>query len=224
MRFSNPNKFEKMRRLEGMRESEDIWDTETFDDIKQRIEQFPPNTKELLFEEELTAEAKRCLEKTRIFCNELSEDFKQTFLALLEQYKQDRRQISQKILDYLLEKDFILPGFTIAGKEQTQTLLAEYEFYAEIDKKNLLLVFQLPKPLAQFWWKGGAESWGDRSLDIKDNAIEWGHFYRELMPVVWETQGRHENENGLDFFRLNAVGEHDPKKYYYMWEMSEWGD
>jgi len=86
----------------------------------------------------------------------------------------------------------------------------------------LLLVFQLPKPLAQFWWKGGADSWGNLAEDINDTAIEWGHFYRELMPVVWETQGRHENESGLYFQRVNDIGEHDPKKYYYIWEISEW--
>jgi len=222
MKFSNPNQFEKMRRLEGMKNPEDIWDIETFDDIKQRIEQFSPNTTELLSEEELTAETKRCLEKTRTFCNELSDDFKQTFLSLLEQYRRERRQISQKIVDYLLEKNFVLPNFTIANRKQAEVLLEEYELGGEINEQNLLLVFQLPKPLAQFWWKGGADSWGNMSVDIKDQAIEWGHFYRELMPVIWETQGRHENESGLDFYRMNSVGEHDPKKYYYIWEMSEW--
>jgi hypothetical protein len=221
MKFSNPNQFERMRRLEGLKNPEDIWDIETFDDIKQTIEQLSPNTKELVSEEELTVEMKRCLEKTRTFCGELTEDFKQTFLSLLDQYRKERRQISQKIVDYLLEKNFVLPNFTIASREQAEALLEEYGLGGNINEKNLLLVFQLPKPLANFWWKGGANSWGDLALDIKDTAIEWGHFYRELMPVVWETQGRHENESGLDFQRVNGVGEHDPKKYYYIWEMSE---
>lgn len=222
MRFTNPNQFERMRRLEGFKNPEDIWDIETFDDIKQRIEQLSPNIKELVSEEELTIEMKRCLEKTRTFCNELSEDFKQTFLSLLDQYRKERRQISQKIVDYLLEKNFVLPNFTIANKEQAQALLEEYGLSGEVNEQNLLLVFQLPKPLAQFWWKGGADSWGDLAEDINDTAIEWGHFYRELMPVVWEEQGRHENESGLDFQRVNGVGEHNPKKYYYIWKMSEW--
>ena len=222
MKFSNPNQFEKIRRLEGLKNPEDIWDIETFDDIRQRIEKLPPNTKELVHEEELTVEMKRCLEKTRSFCSEVSEDFKQTFLSLLDQYRKERRQISQKIVDHLLEKNFVLPNFTIASREQAEALLEEYGLSEEINEQNLLLVFQLPKPLAQFWWKGGADSWGDLAEDINDTAIEWGHFYRELMPVVWETQGRHENENGLDFYRFNGIGEHDPKKYYYVWEISEW--
>lgn len=222
MKFSNPNQFKKIRRLEGFNNPEDIWDIETFDYIKKTIEQRSPNIKELLYEEELSAKTKRCLEKTRTFCNELSENFKQTFLSLLEQYRQEKRQIPQTIVDYLLEKKFVLPNFTIASREQAKGLLEEYEISGEIKEQNLLLVFQLPKPLAQFWWKGGADSWGDLSVDIKDTAIEWGHFYRELMPVIWEMQGHHENENGLDFQRVNAIGEHDPKKYYYIWEISDW--
>ncbi len=222
MRFTDPNKFERIRRSEGLNHPEDIWDIETFDDIRQRIKQLSPNIKELVSEEELNVEMKKCLKKTRTFCSELSEDFRQTFLSLLEQYRQGRRHISQKIVDYLLEKNFVLPNFTIARSEQAQILLEEYELDGEINEQNLLLVFQLPKPLAQFWWKGGSDSWGDLAEDVKDTVIEWGHFYRELMPVVWGTQGRHENENGLNFYRFNGAGEHDPKKYYYIWKISEW--
>ena len=222
MRFTNPNQFEKMRRLEGFRNPEDIWDIKTYDGIKNEIEKTPSNIREFVQEHELDSETKRCLEKTRTFCSELSEEFKQTFLSLLEQYRNERRQISQKIVDYLLEKKFDLPNFTIAYGEKVQELLEEYGLDIETNGQNLLLVFQLPKPLSQFWWKGGADSWGDLSEDVQDTVIEWGHFYRELMLVVWEEQGRHENESGLDFQRVNGVCEHDPKKYYYIWEISEW--
>ncbi|MBL7057984.1 hypothetical protein ISS03_01485 [Patescibacteria group bacterium] len=214
--------MKKIRRLEGFKNPEDIWDLETYDEIKSKIEKVSPNVREFVQEHELDSETKRCLDKTRAFCSELSEEFRQVFLSLLEQYRNERRQISQKIIDYLLEKKFDLPNFTIAHGEKVQELLKEYDLDVEVNGQNLLLVFQLPKPLAQFWWKGGADSWGDMSEDVEDDIIEWGHFYRELMPVVWEEQGRYENENGLDFSRVNGVGEHDPKKYYYIWEMSEW--
>ena len=222
MRFTNPNQFEKMRRLEGFKNPEDIWDLETYDEVKSEIEKTSPNVTEFIQEQELDDETKRCLDKTRVFCSELSEEFRQTFLSLLEQYRNERRQVSQKIVDYLLEKNFDLPSFTIAHGEKVHELLKEYGLNTETNGQNLLLVFQLPKPLSQFWWKGGSDSWGDLSEDVQDTVIEWGHFYRELMPIVWEEQGRHENENGLDFNRVNGVGEHDPKKYYYIWKMSEW--
>lgn len=222
MRFTNPNQFEKIRRLEGLRNYKDIWDIETCDKIKSEINTTTPNVKEFAQEHGLDDETKRHLDKTRKFCSELSEEFKQTFLSLLEQYQNERRQIPQKIVDYLLEKNFDLPNFIIAHGEKVQELLEEYGLYIETNDQTLLLVFQLPKPLSQFWWKGGADSWGTLSEDVQNTVIEWGHFYRELMSVVWQEQGRHENENGLGFQRVNKVGEHDPKKYYYVWKMSEW--
>jgi len=222
MEFVNPNQFEKMRRLEGFRSHEDIWDDEVFNGIKSEIEKVPANIREFVDEYELDADTKRCLYKTRIFCTSLSENFRQTFLTLLEHYRSERREISQKIVDFLLEKNFDLPNFTIARGEKTQELLEEYGFNSKINSQNLLLVFQLPKPLAQFWWKGGADSWGSMAEDTQDQVIEWGHFYRELMAVVWEEQGRSENEAGLNFKRINSIGEHNPKKYYYIWKISEW--
>lgn len=40
------------------------------------------------------------------------------------------------------------------------------------------------------------------------------------MPIVWETQGFYEQEEGMNFNRVNEVGQHDPAKYYYVWEVS----
>lgn len=237
MRFTNSNQFEKMMRLDGTKNYEDIWDIDTYDKIKSDIEKELPNIKEFIKGEagqvshnikefidshEFSIEKQRCLDNTRVFCSELSMDFKKKFLSVLEQYSQERRQISQKIVDYLLEKNLVLPSFTIADREQAYALLEEYGLGGEIDEQSFLLVFQLPKPLAQFWWKGGSDSCDDMSVDVKDEVIEWGHFYRKLMSVVWEVQGHYENERGLDFRRVNDVGEHDPKKYYYVWKISGW--
>lgn len=224
MIVSNPNQLEKMGRISGFRNHEDIWEMKTFNDIKQEIELVSPNTKELIEESEFSSDMEKCLFKTRAFCNELSGEFKKEFVSLLDQYRKERRQISQKIVDYLLEKEFNLPSFIITHGKQAEVLLEDFGLDFKIDDKKLLLVLKLPKPLSQFWWKGGGDSWGDMSKDVQGSVIEWGHFYRELMPIIWETQGHYENENGLTFSRVNDVGEHDPQKYYYVWEMSKWKD
>ncbi len=223
MKFANPNQFEKMRKEEeGLRNPEDIWDVEVLEDIKREIKEAPSNTNELLEEGELGVESKKCLEKIRTFCHEVSQEYKEEFLSLLERYEKERHLISPKIMDYLLKKRFDLPQFIISHGERANELLSDFGFEAKIDDSNLLLVFQLPKPLAQFWWKGDIGSQGEMSEKIDNAAIEWGRFYRELMPIIWEAQGRHENENDLDFYRINKLGEHDPKKYYYVWEISDW--
>ncbi len=222
MEFSKPREFEEMRRLEGNKSINDIWDIDTYDDIKNEIEKASSNIKELVENKELTEETEGCLNKAREFCSDLSEDFKQKFTDLLDEYRSNQRQLSQKIIDYLLEKKFDLPNFTIAHGRQASELLKDLGFNNEIQDNNLLLVLQLPKPLSQFWWKGGGDSWGSAAKDA-EGTVEWGHFYRELMPVVWGQHGYYEDERGLNFDRINDLGEHNPKKYYYIWEMSQWG-
>lgn len=218
MKFTNPNQFEKMRRLEGYTDPKDIWDTETDNDSASK-----PffNVTELLSERNLEHDLRLCLEKIRTFCNELSDDFQRIFTSLLEEYQKEH-QMPQKVFDYIREKELLSPSFTTAVGEPAQMLLEKYNLPREIKKEQILLVFQLPKPLAQFWWKGGDDSWGEEGQRVGGMVIEWGHFYRELMPLVWQAQGRHENENGLDFERVNGLGQHDPKEYYYVWKVSVW--
>ncbi len=211
-----------MRREEGLRNPEDIWDVDVFEDIKSEIKKTPSNITELLEEGELGVEGSMCLEKIRSFCHEVSEEYKEEFLSLLDTYRKEGHLISSKIIDYLMEKKFNLPQFIISQGERANGLLSDFELDGKINDQNLLLVFQLPKPLAQFWWKGDIGSQGEMSKKIDNAAIEWGRFYRELMPIVWEAQGRQENENNLDFRRINKFGQHDPKKYYYVWEISDW--
>lgn len=214
--------LERFAREDGIKNPEDIYDQPTFEEIRQEIEKKRPNVRELLDERTLSPEQKACLDKTREFCNELSENFRSEFLSLLERYRSERRQISQEIVDYLLEKNFDLPQFTVSQGRQANELLADFSLDAEVKDRNLLLAFQFPKPLAHFWWKGGVDSWGDLGEDMEDRVIEWGHFYRELIREVWNLQGCYENEENLAFRRLNGIGEHDPGNFYYVWEMSRW--
>ncbi len=227
MIYINPNQLKRIGKLEGFKNSDDvlgecILDFETFYNIKYNIREISPNIEELSDEKVLDAKMKRSLFKIRKFCKELTKEFRDTFLMLLDQYRYERRYISQRIIDYLLEKEFILPKFKIAYGRKIPELMKYINLKYEHHSSDILLVFQLPKPLAQFWWKGGAYSWGSLAEDMEDIVIEWGHFYRELMPVVWELQGFYENEVGLYFCRVNRVGEHDPKKYYYVWIVGEW--
>jgi hypothetical protein len=40
------------------------------------------------------------------------------------------------------------------------------------------------------------------------------------METVWETLGYYESETSLNLRRLNAIGDHDPKNFYYVWQAS----
>jgi len=96
----------------------------------------------------------------------------------------------------------------------------EYGLDKMEDNNGLMIVFNLPKPVGQFWWKGGKGLWGEQAIDVDGKVIEWGFFYRKIMETVWETLGYYESETSLNLRRLNAIGDHDPKNFYYVWEAS----
>lgn len=90
--------------------------------------------------------------------------------------------------------------------------------YYDVYKNSVYVVFNLPKPLAEYWWKGGLQ-WGAKGEDMGGMVFEWGNFYRECLPVVWEEQGYEQGEGDLFFERLNRNSQHDPSKYYYVWQV-----
>ena len=156
------------------------------------------------------------------FCKDISKRVKDSFLALLESYLEQGR-FSRRMFNYLLEKGLIYPSFIIANGSQALDLLHHYGFKdVKVNPENIIVTFQLPKAVAHFWWKGGVNTWGEQAKDLGGMVIEWGDFYRKLMPYVWETIGYYENEEGLDLCRINACGEHDPHNYYYIWEVKRW--
>ena len=217
--FTNPNQFEKIQKYVGYSNYNDIWHLETWEDIKLAIVEAENNIQQKCDETKFSPEQKELFDTIKQFIDDTSLEFKKRFLELLNDYRENRKKISQKIVDYLKEKSFDMPQFNIYDNYGSKRFLEDMGFDYQIDKQNFLISFQLPKPLAQFWWKGGANSWGEISVNLDDKLIEWGHFYRELMPVIWEKQGYFEDETYLDFYRINDPGEHDPKKFYYLWEV-----
>jgi hypothetical protein len=115
-----------------------------------------------------------------------------------------------------------MPEFKVVNDEVADRFLKECGFEYKISEGSFLVVFQLPKPVAQFWWKGGVDTWGSQGVDVRGGVLEWGLFYRELMSIIWREQGFAENELGLVFSRINDIGEHDPQKFYYVWEVGQW--
>lgn len=158
--------------------------------------------------------------KIRRFCAELSIRFSEKFLLLLDQYQKEKQKIPKKIIDYLKKRDLDLSTFIVRRGEKMNETLEEFGISSYLEEDGFLVIFQLPKPLAQYWWKGGVGIWGSKSKNVGD-AVEWGEFYRKLMPSVWKTREYFSEKEGLDFRTVNDTGQHDPKKYYYIWEVSK---
>jgi hypothetical protein len=212
--------FSKLQRVagEGMKNKEDIVDMTTFEDIIKELGRARLHIEEHI-EGDMSEKKLALLEKIRNFSADASENFRSTFIGLLLDKK---GQISKRMADHINAKSLDLPSFTIAEGSRAQEILRDFGFEEEIDKKEFLVSFQLPKPLAHFWWKGGEEGEDSKVKNVGYDIIEWRKFYEKLMPVIWSSQAEYENEEGLDFNRINDFGEHDPKKYYYIWRVGKW--
>ncbi len=218
------NKFEKIQRDAGFRNPNDIFDQPSISEIRAEIENILPNVREFIDETSHNLERYKILNRLRNFCKSISDDFKSEFLKLLEGYGDKNKVLSKSIVEFIKNKDMVSPSFTITHGVQAEVLLEEFGLSPEINENELLLVFQLPKQLAKFWNKGGVDDWGNLAKNVGGTVVEWGYFYRKLMPIIWMSQGQYENEAGLNFSRVNEIAQHDPGKYYYVWRISGWSN
>lgn len=163
----------------------------------------------------LTPEQLEHLQKTRAFAQNTSRVYRTAMRLLMKGYQQHNPQFTDKMMQKMMERGYDLPDFSLYGSKAAEEFLSkQQELGIEEFNDNFLVNFQLPKPLARFWYKGGS---GTKSIPVKEGEIEWGHFYRMCMPVIYNGADRAQM-SGLYLNRLNQFGQHDPKKYYYLWE------
>jgi hypothetical protein len=183
---------------------------------KPKEEPITYNIKEYgINEAELTPEQLENLQKIRTFAQSTSKAYRMVMRLLMTGYQQKNPKFTDKMMQKMMERGYDVPDFSIHGSQSAQEFLSKREELG-IDSfsDNFLVNFQLPKPLAKFWYKGGN---GSKSVPVKDGEIEWGHFYRMAMPIIYNGVDRADMQ-GLYLNRLNQFGQHDPKRYYYLWE------
>ncbi len=168
-------------------------------------------------EDELSESQKEILNKLRESLKSTSCVYRKMMRMVMRSYQNKNPNFTDKLFQRIKEKRLDVPAFTIyASKAGNSFLSNQLEFKGEsIMDDNFMVNFQLPKPLSKFWYKGGN---GKKSVPVKDGEIEWGYFYRMGMPAIWKSTGKAVRK-GLVFDRINNYGQHDPQKYYYLWEI-----
>lgn len=212
--------LERLRREEGLRNLEDIFDTASWETIREELGTRAPRI-QLLAEGKLSSREQHAFEVIETFARDASKFYAEIFARALEEYRSERREIAPAIIEHIRKKSFDVPEFVIAHGELARELLREYGFDQDRLADGFLVNFQLPKPLSRFWWKEGETLWGPDPETNRSGIIEWGHLYRRLMPAIWAMQGFYENERNLEFIHLNDGGQHDPARYYYLWAVQE---
>ncbi len=150
---------------------------------------------------------------------ETSKSYQEAIWELLK-----TQPINGKIADHIRKHGFDLPEFSFHGESDALPFLEATQYkrddvwIRELSKSELLLRFQLPKPLARFWQKGGKEAW-NQLVNLGSKITEWGVLYQETLPIIWKLVGKIECETNFQIERLNALGHHDPKSFYYLWRV-----
>lgn len=181
-----------------------------------------------------TSESTELIGITEGFVTDMAKRYEKAFLSMLREYQEQNPQMSDKIIDFLQLHGLTLPSFKIYDPDNAKAALSNmHHAYNQligldpevdgrnsdnqlhfacnsIDPNSLLLVINIPKPLAQFWWK----TW--MAKEPKTN--EWGVLYESLMPVIWNSVDE-SYKFGIDLCRINAVGVHHPQHFYYIFEV-----
>jgi hypothetical protein len=198
----DPNALKSLRREEGLKNPDDLYDLSHRARLGAEAKNRAEKRLELL---------KRCEEFVKKIEAKVSADFEK----MLAEEREGKVSVSPQIIEFLRDNNLHKPQFSILrDRAEAEKILAELDIGTALESENsFVIVFNLPKPIAQFWWKGGTDLWGEQAVEVEGKVIEWGYFYRKIMETVWEAIGYCESETSLRLNRLNGIGEHDPKNF-----------
>lgn len=172
---------------------------------------------------ELTGEEKdtELASDVQNYCQHISWELRTEFRELLRERQQvEGSKLTPTLVQRMQELELDVPKFEIyigdARIEFVDSLGFERRWYFETD--SVVVLFDFPKVLSQFWWKGGAGE-PDPKKRVEKMAVEWRQFYTALTPTVWRATEQEAEDAGFDFWRINPTATHTPRQYYYIWEV-----
>lgn len=169
-------------------------------------------------DQEATPEKQALTDQATAFAEELSDSFRGKFWEVVAETEKEEGQWPESIRRFIEEKGFDLPRLCVAADtETTNELIESFDLEdpggAKLRPDEILVVFNLPKPLDFFWRKGHEVP--------TPTVIGWGNIYERTIPNVWDEWDEAGPRFGLEVNRLNQPGEHEPGNYYYVWAVSQ---
>lgn len=160
------------------------------------------------------------------FAIRLADSFKTAFTEELGTYRARGGKVSEQIEQYLRDNKLVHPHIDILNRAQFESLLEaiNYPPYPPDKGDSLYVVYQLPKPLAHFFFKFDKEAHNPRRTEAqflrRPRMIEWGYLYfRVHNNAIYEMRERLAKELDLGMIRVNPIHKHDPNNYYYIWKI-----
>jgi len=192
-------------------------------DIGSKLTELRPNLLDVEGSESLLTNERSLINKLCYFSEKFSRSFSDRLREIIDDYRKNDGVMSERIRNFFEEKDLFEPSLRVLIGEKAGEFLNKNNLKADfVIGKDVILVFQLPKPLAKFWWKGDiGGSMAGVNREIKGVGVEWGKFYHDIMPLVWEFVGEMQCESDVYIERINNLGQHHPDEYYYVWKISK---
>lgn len=175
--------------------------------------------KTIIDEEKIKPNAKELIDELKILISSATDEFMTEFDKLLKECAEEKDGITEKIFQYVKDKELDKPEFIISEGGPAQKIIDDFGLDYIFYEGDVLLSFQLPKQLAEYWWKGKKNFQYDLGNSEEKGIIKWGDFYKKLMPLIWEQVETFEIKHRIAFNRINEIAQHDPKKYYYVWRI-----
>jgi hypothetical protein len=133
----------------------------------------------------------------------------------LELYSVMNPEFTSEVRENFIKRGYTRPQCTLLmGRERT-SFIAKHIGKSVPDTGSVLIAINLPRPLARFWYRGGRHGGAQQ---VPPGHIAWGDIYWRSMPVLWEAL-REITSLSEPVRRMNAFGQHDPKEYYYVYEV-----
>lgn len=198
---------------------EQLGDIELIDQ-NEELEHFTYDIREIgINEDELNEQQLELLNNMREFCQKTSLLYAKTMRFVMQAYQERNPNFTDSMLERMMLHHHDTPSFTIYGQGTAKDFIENGSPELGIERfetDGFLLNFNLPKLIGRYWYRGGN---GNLSQPVEEGAIEWGHFYRSCMPVIWNSVDQTVSQ-GMLFDRINAFGQHDYQKYYYLYDVN----
>ncbi len=191
--------------------------------IAQELSSVTPRLEILIDEEAKKARrADPLYRDAMLFTQGVSKEVHTQFLSDLTAQAQRSHVPGRRVLTFLKEQNLLVPQFTLADAWHGLKLLGKLGFPREtLWSDGYVLVFNFPKPVAQYWKKGTGGLPIEEAIDVRGMVTEWGTMYQNLVRLIWRARDTAEEKEQLFFRRINSAGQHDPKSYYYIWEIAK---
>ena len=206
--------LEKLQELiNQLNNPENVDENEQLENLEYKIHEIGIN------EQGLTDEQRELLGRMREFCQKTTVLYVKTMRFLMQEYQQYNPNFTDEMIEKMILRHHDTPSFTIYGKDAGKDFIENQSSELGIEQfetDGFLLNYNLPDIIGRFWYRGGN---GKLSQPVPEGAIEWGHFYRACMPVIWRSVDATILQKMI-FNRINEFGQHDYRKYYYLYDVN----